>query len=244
MIYANTVIKDALYLIDVAAIGEDIEAEWFHIGQRILNGLLGEWSASGVYNPNLVSASYTASGVNSITVGTSDDGLTVGNIPVNFMQMQAVQVDLGQTTYTLQQIPLTEYYAQSVKNNQTIPMYYAWDYQPEVSTLHFYPSLLGNLTVRIVGRPTIPAVANIQSNIEIDKVYYNAILYNLACKLYPFLKRQGGIDQELIYQAKASVSGLRKRNAAANSPRVQCAYTGATMPGSDYWLSNLNTVNH
>ena len=241
MIYANTLIKDALYLIDVAAIGEDIEAEWIQIGQRILNGLLGEWSSNGIYNPIQVVSTYTASGVSSITMGTSDDGLTIGNIPTNFMTIEAVQVDLGQITYTLQPIPLTEYLAQSVKKNQTIPMYYAWDYQSQVSNLYFYPSLLGNLVVRVVGLPTIPAIANVQSNINIDAVYYDAILYTLACKLYPFLKRQGGLDPEIIYQAKAAVKGLRSRNMAMNSPRVQCAFPGSSMPGSDYWLSSLNT---
>lgn len=303
-IYANQVIQDALSLIDVVAPGEAADPWWSELATRLLNGLLGEWSAKGFYNPGQTSVEVTLTETlpyvtfgtdNSIrtlsntkytivetedlnglyyksingtvtkysTVGTGtkyslvvtedtagtfyqiNGGYSeklVGNIPVNFSTVDAVQLDLGPVVYSPRKITLAEYMSISVKQIQAPPSVFAWDYQTPVSKLYFYPRPMGTMKIRIVGQPTIESISNSQSTVPIDDVYYTAILYNLATKLYPFLKRDTGIDQEMIYLAKTSVSALRSRTLAMKSRHVKSPYKGMEIPASDLWSSPLNDI--
>lgn len=303
-IYANQVIQDALSLIDVVAPGEAADPWWSELATRLLNGLLGEWSAKGFYNPGQTSVEITLSEVlpyvtfgidNSIrtlsntkyslvetedvngqyyksingtvtkysTVGTGtkyslvvtedtagtfyqiNGGYSqklVGDIPVNFSTVDAVQSDLGPVVYSPRKVSLAEYMSISVKQIQAPPSVFAWDYQTPISKLYFYPRPMGSMKIRIVGQPTIDSISNSQSIVPIDDIYYTAILYNLATKLYPFLKRDSGIDQELVYMAKTSVSALRSRTLAMKSRHVKSPFKGEEVPASDLWSSPLNDI--
>lgn len=302
-IYANTIIKDALSLIDNIAPGEEPEAYWTQLSVRLLNGILSEWSLKGIYNPQqVVTELYPTTTKGYFTLGTDDsivtisstkyaitetidaagkyyksvsDGIIkyskvgsgstyslvvnaddtgtfyqiaggysqklVGDISQNYANLE-VQVDLGTVVYQPKRISVAEYMALSVKQNQSVPSYYAWDYQQPISKLYFWPKCLTNMKIRVIGQPTIDEVASNTSMIPIDRMYYNAILFNLGASLYPFLKRDNGIDQEIIYKAKSAVSALRSRVHAMKAKRVNCPYVGQNAPASDYWTSPLNTV--
>lgn len=303
-IYANTIIKDALSLVDVTAPGEDPEAYWTELSVRLLNGLLSEWALKGIYNPNnLVAEFYPTTTKDYFTLGTDDSitlsspvkysitatvdtngkyyksvngnitkystvgsgstyslvvtedtagtfyqiaggytQLLVGDIPNNFANIVDIQVDLGTVVYNPKRISVSEYMSISIKQTQSVPQVYAWDYQQPISKIYFWPKLLTNLKIRVIGQPTIEQVASNMSNIPIDRMYYNAILYNLAASLYPFLKSDKGIDQEIIYKAKSAVMGLKSRVLAMTSKRVNCPFGGDAVPATDYWISPLNTV--
>lgn len=308
-IYANTVIQDALALIDVVAPGEPADGYWSELATRILNGLLGEWSQKGYYNPKYEAHEmYPTTTKDYFTLGISDDIKTiskvrfdivetldpaglyyksirvvndvnyitystvglgstyslvitqdtngsfyqinggyaqkaVGDIPVNYASLQAVQVDLGTVVYSPKEVSLAEYMATSVKQTQSAPQIYAWDFQQPVSRLYFWPKLLPNMKLRVVGRPTIEAITNNQSTLQIDEIYYTAILYNLACKLYPFLKRDNGIDQELVYMARTALTAIRSKSIALTAKKQTVPYFGNSAPAGDYWISPLNTCN-
>lgn len=304
-IYANTVIQDALALVDVVSPGEAADPWFSKLAVRLLNGLLSEWALKGYYNPTQLFAEYTANGsadfytigiddslvtINDTkytVVGTPDifgtyylsvsnDGLVTkysttgtgtryslvvnqdtngtyyaisggysqkitGNIPVNIANIQSIQVDLGSIVYQPRQVTLEEYLSISVKDTTAPPTVYAWDFQQPISKLYFWPKPLTNMNIRVVGSASIASIANTQSNIEIDQMYYTALLYNLATKIYPFLKRDAGMDPQMIYLAKTSVSGLRSRTQAMRSRHVTVPY-GGNSGASDYWRSALNSV--
>lgn len=302
-ITANTIIKDALSLIDVVSPGEDPEAYWTKLGVRMLNGLLSEWSLKGIYNPKqeyyefspTTSQSYYTLGIDdsvtlsssttyalvpvadsngtfyksisngitkystvgsgstyTLTVTQDDTGtfykipggyteLAKGNIPVNFSNILAIQVDMGQVVYNPKQITVSEYMAISVKETTAAPSVWAWDYQQPISKLYFWPKLLTGLKIRVIGQPTIDEIASNTSTIPIDRMYYNALVYNLAASLYPFLKSEKGIDQEIIYKAKSAVTGLRSRVLAMTSKQVVCPFGGSSET-HEFWSSPLNTV--
>lgn len=249
MIYANDVIKDSLALIDAIQFGEEPEAEFSALAVRTLNGLLGEWAARGVYNPTQIITTIPSSGTNSyITMGTGvivSGGQivssAVGNIPYNFSTIQDVQVDLGPVTYHLKKITMAEYQALSVKQNKTVPQFWAWDYQNPISKIYFYPTPLSNLNIRVIGSPKFDTLPSNQQYMGIDDLYYSALVYNLATSLYPYLKRDIGIDKELIYKAKSSIEGLRARTAAMNAKSLSSPYQGKTH-SDNFWVSPLNTV--
>lgn len=304
-IYANQVIQDALALIDVVTPGETADPWWSELGTRLLNGMLGEWSAKGYYNPNqdlyeitlseakpyitfgiddslktlsntkysivetvdvngtyyksingdITKYSTVGTGTTYSLVVTADTNGTfyqinggysekmVGDVPVNFSTLDAVQLDLGPVVYSPRRVTLAEYQSISVKQTQSPPSVYAWDYQTPVSKLYFFPRALPGMKLRVVGQPTIASVTNSQSIVPINDMYYTALLYNLACKLYPFLKRDNGIDQEIVYMAKTSVSALRSRTMVMKSRHVACPYKGQETLASDIWNSPLNTIS-
>ena len=306
-IYANTVIQDALALIDVVAPGEDADPWWSQLGVRLLNGMLSEWSLKGYYNPKQITAelyptttedyftvgvddslktlsnttysitatvdpagtyyqsSSTVAGKTYLKYSTTGAGTTyslvvnadtagtfyrvnggyaekvVGDIPVLFSSVLAVQLDLGTVVYNPRQVSLAEYMAISVKQSQSTPAVYAYDMQMPIAKLYFWPKALTNLKLRIVGQPSISAIANNQATLDVDQSLYTAILYNLAAKLYPFLKRDNGVDQEIIYQAKTAMSAIRSRAVAMTSKHQVVPFGGASAPAQDYWTSALNT---
>lgn len=308
-IKANNIIQDALALIDVVAPGEDADKYWSELATRMLNGMLGEWSQKGYYNPTQAFSTLQATTTKDyFTLGIDDslrtlsedtysivetldpagtyykylntvDGKTytkysnvgsgstyslvltldsagtfyainggyaekqVGDIPVNYAVLQSVNVDLGTVVYTPTRVSLAEYQSMSVKQTQSAPLFYAWDFQQPVSKLYFWPKLLPNMKLRVVGQPTIQSITNTQSTLDIDEIYYSALVFNLATKLYPFLKRDNGIDQELVYNAKASVTALRSKVRVLTSKRQTVPYGGGAYPAQDYFTSVLNTVN-
>jgi hypothetical protein len=165
----------------------------------------------------------------------------VGDFPTNFVSISRLQCDIGQVTYSPRVITMAEYQALSVKNINAPPTVWAWDYQQPISTLYIWPRPLTHMTIRLIGSPSIPMVANTQSNIQLDQMYYIPLLYNLATKLYPYLKRDNGIDPEIIYQARSSMAALRSRVMAMKSRHVNVPF-GNKNGVQDYWTSSLNTV--
>lgn len=239
-ISANNVINDALSLIDAISLGEDAEAYWAQLGVRMLNGLLGEWQTKGIYNPQIVFGETTiSSSTRYITIGT--DGTTNGDIPIIFGSIKDVTVDLGNVTYTLQRKSLEEYLELSIKDTKAVPMYYAYDYSYPIGKIYMFPSPLMGLKVRVFGAKALTTIANNQSDLEFSEIYYTALVYNLACKLYPFLKRDNGIDQSIIFMAKSSLEGLRTKSNASKLRGMKSPYT-SNNKGSSYWTSSLNSV--
>lgn len=308
-IYANTVIQDALALIDVVSPGEAADSWWSSLATRLLNGMLLEWSKKGYYNPQQalyelyptitkdyftvgiddslktlsnttysIVATLDANGTYYRTLTTVDGkvytkysttgaGSTysllvtadstgtfyqinagysekqVGDIPVNFSTVLAVQIDLGTVVYNPKQVTLTEYQSISVKQTQSAPSLYAYDFQQPIGKIYFWPKALPNMKLRIVGQPSIAAITNNQSKIALDDSMYTAILYNLAAKLYPFLKRDNGIDQEIVYMAKTALSAVRSKSVVMRSKHQISPFGGAAVQAQDYFTSALSTVN-
>lgn len=165
----------------------------------------------------------------------------VGDFPINFASIQSVQVDLGQMVCSPREVTLAEYQAMSMKNVSAPPSIFAWDYQQPISRLYFWPKPLSNMTIRVVGSASIDSIANTQSTVQIDEMYYIPLIYNLATKLYPFLKRDTGIDQEIIYQAKSSMAALRSRVVSMRGRHVNVPF-GNKGGAQDFWTSQWNTA--
>lgn len=245
MVYAADLITDALSMIDVIAVGETPEAYWTQLGVRLLNGLFGQWQTKGIYNPLLVTGEYvTTTNRPILTLGydlSDTNNPVLGDIPVMFGDIQDVQIQQGTVVYKLHKGPISEYFAKSVKNSVSIPNFWATDYQLPISKLYLYPSPLSGVTVRVIGSKKIELIKDSQEATVFDEIYRDALLYNLAASLYPFFKQEGGIDQEIIYKAKASVEGLRAKSIAMKMKNIHNPYFSGTSDRS-YWLSQLNTV--
>lgn len=302
-IQANTLIQDALVMIDVVAPGAAADPWFAQLGTRILNGMLAEWSVKGIYNPSRGIFEAASKGEDYFTIGIDDslrtlsnttysvvatedptgtyyksvDGVTaykttgtgttytlvvtadsagtyyainggysqklVGDIPHAIAGIGDVQVQVGSVVYTPHEVTLDEYFAISVKQTTTTaPIVWACDYNTPMAKLYFWPRLAQGASVRLVAAKMIDYVSNNQGIIDIDQRWYTAVLYNLACKMYPILKRDTGIDQELVYMAKTSLTGMRSHFTAVRGAHSVCPFGNGSRSAFDYWTSPLNTV--
>lgn len=245
MVYAAELIKDALSMIDVIAVGETPDSYWTQLGVRLLNGLFGQWQTKGIYNPLMVMGEYVTVGNDPIiTLGYDISDINnpiMGEIPVMFGDITDVQIQQGEVVYRLSKGPIGEYFAKSIKKSVSIPNFYACDYQLPISKLYLYPAPLNGITVRVIGSKKIDLIKDSQEATVFDEIYRDALLFNLAASLYPFFKTESGIDKEIIYKAKASVEGLRAKCIAMKMKNLRNPYFS---PSSDqsYWTSSLNSI--
>lgn len=247
MVYASEVITDALSMIDVIAAGETPEAFWMQLGKRALNGLFGQWQTKGIYNPLQITGEFTTTTpTNLVTIGIDNtDPLNpiLGDIPLDFGDIDQVTVSQGTIVYRLTKGTTAEYLAKSVKNSVSIPNFFSYDYQRPIGKLNFYPTLLGGLKVTVIGKKALKLLSTDQEDTVFDDIYYDALLFNLAASLYPHHKSATGIDKEIIYKAKASVEGLRAKSIAMRMQSLQNPFYSPT-PSQSYWQSSLNTVSN
>lgn len=236
------VLTDALSLVDFAQFGEAPEAEAEKLAIRTLNGMLGEWSSKQWINPKYVSLTCTPANNDHVYIGSD---LTTGvtpDIAVDFMLITGVTAEMGSVVYTLSPISLLEYEQLSVKQNIAPPALYAWDAQFPMSQMWLYPSIMAAMVLRVTGVPRIGATGA-QSTIDLDSSYYEAVVYNLACRLYPHLKRDTGIDNSIVIIAKTALQGLKQRNIKMKAQKARTGIGQGGYMGSGYWTSPLNTVN-
>ena len=241
MLSVQDVIADAGSLIDFVQFGEAPEAEYERLAVRTLNGLLGEWSTKRWINPKQLVKSCTPANPQFVVMGTD---LTTGvtpDIEAEFMSLQRVTALNGSIIYTLSPISVAEWEALSVKTVRAIPGVYAFDAQQPIAKVFMFPQLNAGMTVTITGTPKL-TLTGPQGQIDLDDTYYDAVVYNLACRLYPHLKRDAGLDKEISFTARAALTGLRMRANRMRAQRVKTGIGTGGNSGSGYWTSNLNTV--
>lgn len=241
MLSVQDVITDAGSLIDFVQFGEAPEPEFELLAVRTLNGLLGEWSTKRWINPKQSVKSCVPASRQVVVMGTD---LTTGvtpDIAADFISLQKVTATLGSVVYTLTPIALAEWEALSIKQMQAIPAVYAFDYQQPIGRLYLYPQLNGPYTITVTGMPKL-ALTGPQSTIDLDDTFYDAVVYNLACRLYPHLKRDAGLDREISFTARAALTGIRMRATRMRAQKAQTGIGSGGNLGSGYWTSNLNTV--
>lgn len=241
MLNVQEVITDAGSLIDFVQFGEAPEAEYELLAVRTLNGLLGEWSTKRWINPKQLVKSCTPANAQFVVMGTD---LTTGvtpDIEADFMSLQRVTALNGSIIYTLSPISLAEWESLSVKTVRAIPAVYAFDYQQPISKVYLFPQLNSGMTITVTGTPKL-TLTGPQSVIDLDDTYYDAVVYNLACRLYPHLKRDAGLDKEISFTARAALTGIRMRANRMRAQKVKTGIGSGGSQGSGYWTSNLNTV--
>lgn len=147
------------------------------------------------------------------------------------MDIEQVSFDLGGITFPCSKVSYTQYQQMSLKKNiSTIPRWFAYDYQYPVAKLYVWPMWQAGMTARITATNMI-LEAKSQSELDLPAFYYKALVYNLATMLYTFYPT-GGLDPEVIYHAKASLEGIKRRNRKMHTPKAVSGYSPGTRFGS------------
>lgn len=234
------VITDALSLVDFIQFGEAPAPEAQALAVRTLNNMLGEWSTKRYLDPLQRHYDCIPANPGKVIIGTDTGTNPAPDIVADLIYIESVMTIQGQVVFRASPIALSEYMERSIKTLTSIPKLYAWDYQKPNSNLWLYPQALSNLTVRVVGMPKISLTGS-QSTIDLDDTYSEAMVYNLAVRLYPHLKRDAGIDQTIVEIASKSETGIKDRCRRMRMRRTHVPF-GSTPADTSYWLSPLNTV--
>ena len=239
-INAYNCIVDALSILDAVQLGEAPEAGVGMLAVRTLNRLLGEWSTKPYINP--LQAYYVQAPANSdhLIVGT-DTTTETPDILTYFAEITSVSARMGSVVYKMRSVTLADYQETSVKQTTAPPRIWAWDRQSPNSNIWLWPRALSGISLCVVGTPKLPTISNPQDTLDLDSTWEEAITANLAARLYPFFRRDNGMDKELEVQANKSLDGLKRRARKMLNRPASSAY-GASGVSDDYWNSPLNTV--
>lgn len=234
----QTVVEDVLALVGIAEDGGGgPPAEWQARCVRVLNQLIGEWTLRFGFNPKQTTIAVTPTQADRIIVGSDLTTTPAPDIEIEMADIVQLTIENGPVVYHASRISLAEYEAISVKTVTSIPRVWAWDYQSPNSNIWLYPRPFASLVVRVTGTQKID-LASSQATIDLPDEYYKALVYNAAAMLYPYFPRDAGIDQEIIYQARASLEGIRARNRRMRMGKAVSAYT-SRQSAQSLWTSPL-----
>lgn len=252
MINAARLIEDTLLLTGYTGFGDASEPDAALLASRVLNDMLQEWSANGWINPlvktvvlDVPARSADAIGaVNYVTVGSDGAGTPNAlDIPEEIMDLMEVKLQLGNIVFNLNKISYQEYLELSIKNTPAVSQYFAYDYQFGSGKIYFHMAPMTGYQLIITYTPRIGTLTSNQGTIALDPLYRQALLYNLATRVMPFLAPTAGLDQTIIYHAQHSLNVIKNRQRVNKSHKARPAYYSAG-GGSSYWTSTLNTVNN
>lgn len=239
-----SVIKDTLLVTGYAAFGDSPDAESANLASRVLNDMLQEWSANGYINPTIKTVvmdlpTHEPDALGATTyIKTGADSLSA-DIPEEIMDLITVKVQLGPIVYNLTQISYEEYSALSIKSMPGIPKYYSYDYQFGSGKIYFHMQGLTGLKAIIEYKPRLGTIRIPQGTIALDPLFREALIYNLASRLTPYLGTV--LDQNIIYHAQHSLKCIKERNQRQTAKKVRPSYYSQS-GGSSFWTSPLNTI--
>lgn len=247
MINAARLIEDTLLLTGYTGFGDASEPDAALLASRVLNDMLQEWSANSWINPivktavlNVPARSADAIGaVNYVTVGSDDPTF---DIPEEIMDLLEVKVQLGPIVFNLNKISYQEYLALSIKGVPAVPQYYAYDYQFGSGKIYFHMAPTTGFQVIISYTPRLGTLTSNQGTIALDPLYREALLYNLATRVMPFLAPTAGLDPTIIYHAQHSLKVIKNRQRINKSHKARPAFFSGGK-GSSYWTGPLNTCS-
>jgi hypothetical protein len=101
---------------------------------------------------------------------------------------------------------------------------------------------MGGMTLRVIGSKKLSVLTSSQTYLDIDSMYYNALLWSLAENLYPYFKKETGMDPAIAKRASGARAGMRSKGISMRMQKAKVPYNPSSN-GSSYWTSPLNTVN-
>lgn len=250
-INAARLIEDVLLLTGYTGFGDASEPDAALLASRVLNDMLQEWSANSWINPLVKTVvldvparpANEIGAVNYVTVGSDGAGTPNAlDIPEEIMDLMEVKLQLGNIVFNLNKISYQEYLALSIKGTPAVPQYYAYDYQFGSGKIYFHMAPMTGYKVIVTYTPRLGTLTSNQGTIALDPLYREALLYNLATRVMPFLAPTAGLDQTIIYHAQHSLNVIKNRQRINKSHKARPAFFSGGK-GSSYWTGPLNTCS-
>lgn len=221
----------ALKLVGVLGVGQTPAPEDMADAFLQMQMMLAQWQQRRWLVYHLVDTSITSTGALSYTVGTGGDFSVLRPAQINagfFRQINGPQA----VDFPMEFIWSREDYDRvTLKSQVSFPRFVYYDGGYPLGTL--YPSPIptgGAFQIHITTKADLGALTSLTQTLNLPPEYSEAILYNLAARLFPMYSRPP--DPAVVGLARAALETLR--NANAQIPSLQLP---AGLPGRGGWYN-------
>ena len=231
MLSVYGMIQDALILTGALGVsdGDDLQENIGSLALRTLNGMLANWSTKDLvnYSQAVVTLNPPAQGTTYLTLGT--DGIITPDSATRFIQIREIHIKQGTSVWTVPSGTYEEYDRCFAKLTQGIPQIFAYDYQFPVGKLYMWPVPLAGSTVDVIGIKSLAYATSVQGTLDLPDWWRDAIVYNLAVRLGPFIGNPP--DEQIMQTAGHALSGIKSMNNRMRTPKLTTDF-GSPSAGS------------
>ena len=207
---ANDIITLSLKEAGVLGVGQSPLAEDINDAFLILNGMIATWQRRRYMVYHLVDVAKQATGAASYTIGTGGDFATGRPAQINSAFVRQTN---GSATvdYPLSIMSSREDYNDIVsKSVQSLPMAVYYDASYPLGTLYFWPVPTSLYQLHVTVYESLPKFSNLTTQLSLPPEYFEALHYNLACRLRPVYQLPP--DPSLVQLAKQALDTVKMAN--------------------------------
>lgn len=221
------VITDAMQLNNALPAGESPTAVEQTDFLRVLNRMLDNWSAQRYVVPVLEAENFPLSaGVSSRTWGSGGQFATTRPIEVIHAHVR----DAAGVDYPVHVKKWEQYQDLALKSHSARPECAIYRATYPLGTVYFYPVPEASYTLYVDSLKPIGALADVSTTLNLSPEYEEAVVYNLAVRLSPFLNTN--LRADVVVTAKRSLDVIKRSRAAEAVVPVAVA---TELQGSGVW---------
>jgi hypothetical protein len=207
---ANDIINLSLKEAGALGVGQTPLAEDINDAFLILNGMLSQWQRRRYMIYHLVDVAYQATGAASYTIGVGGNFNTARPAGINSAFVRQIN-GASQVDYPLNVMSSREDYSDIVsKSVQSLPMAVYYDASYPLGTLYFWPVPTSLYQLHVVVYESLPKFTNLATQLSLPPEYFEAIHYNLACRLRPAYQLPP--EPSLVQLAKSALDTVKMAN--------------------------------
>lgn len=168
-------------MLSVLGSGESLQADEAADALKVLNNMLGSWSAEGGLVFHTAQETFTPTGAVSYTIGTGGDFNTQRPL-----RIVSAFISDGSADTPMQQIGVTEY--NDIANKDIVGRSYSFYYDNNypLARIFFYPIPSGTYTVTLYSIKPLSSFASQTTAYNFPSEYEDAIVKNLMVNLAPY----------------------------------------------------------
>lgn len=199
----------ALKQVGVLGVGQTAAAEDINDAFKLLNMMLAQWAVKRNVVHQILDVAVTANGSQTYTVGPG--GNFNGPRPSRLQGAYCRQLATNPIDFPLDVLKSqTDYGRISIKTMGSLPSAVYYDPQFPLGVLHVWPVAGNGYEIHLQILSPLAQFADPYQDINLPAEYEEALMYNLAGRLYPMYGMQP--DQVVIKLAAASLQTVRMAN--------------------------------
>jgi hypothetical protein len=226
---AQDIIVDALSLVGATQLDQTPPAWEMNKALRALNRMLRAWSAQKLLVRASTKEDHTlTAGTASYTIGSGATIDTVKPIRITYAYVQ----DSDGMDHPLDIIEVAQYLCYRDKSEQGIPGYLAYDpgapqQDTHTGTIYLYYSPNKAYTLYFVSQKILTEFADLTQEFTFEEMYEEAIVYNLAIRLWPLYRKPTEMAPPHITEiAGNGIRAIRAVNSTQSKSKIDIPCSG------------------
>jgi hypothetical protein len=224
------IIKDAMGLIGATEMDETPSASEMLTGMRIANIMLGRWGGQKymLRSPKQLTIPITA-GKSNYTIGLSGCDVTDSK-PITVES--AFLRDSSNLDTPLEVVTLGILESQTdrliTQSESSILTYDPGNTQQaiQVGTIHLYPTPDENYTLYVRVQSQLTEFSALTDEVTMEPMYYEALIYNLAVRLFRRFHTKGEVPGDVVSIANNSIRNLHTTNSSRTQSQMDLVAGG------------------